>query len=332
MNKDELAKMAAKLTHPPKGILAADESAPTCDARFDKLGIPKTEENRREYREILITAPGIEQYISGYILFDETIRQSTLSGKSFPSVMKEKGLEVGIKVDKGTVDLAGHPGEKVTEGLEGLEARLEEYKSMGAVFAKWRAIYTIGKNTPSEECMRENAKRMAEYAKLCQQAGIVPIFEPEVLIEGDHDIQKCYEVTAKNLDIVFSELKSAGVYLPGAILKTSMVIPGKAAQKADPREVAEMTLKCLKEHVPSDIGGIVFLSGGQSEEDSTIHLNLMHQMGELPWNLTFSYSRAIQNPVLKYWALHREDISGAQALLLQAAKNNSEASLGKYGK
>ena len=331
MKKDILVKAVARLTNPPKGILAADESAPTCDARFEKLNIPKTEENRRAYRELLITTPGVEEYISGYILFDETIRQKTKNGESFPGVMQKKGLEVGIKVDGGTVDFSDHPGEKVTKGLEGLGERLMEYKKLGATFTKWRAVYNIGANTPTEALMKENAARLSNYAMTCQEHDIMPIIEPEVLIDGEHNIEKCYEVTAKNLDIVFTELNKQKVFIPGIILKTSMVVSGKNASiKATADEVAKMTVKCLKEHVPADIGAIVFLSGGQSEEDSTIHLNLMHKMGPLPWNLTFSYSRAIQNPVLKHWAENPADISGAQALLIERARANSLASVGKY--
>ena len=333
MNKDILIKTAARLVIPPKGILAVDESSPTCDARFEKLGIPKTEENRREYREILITTPGIEQYISGYILFDETIRQSTKDGKSFPSVMQSKGLEVGIKVDKGLVDFPGHPLEKTTQGLDGLAERLKEYKNMGATFAKWRAIYQIGENTPSLDLMKENAISLAKYASICQELDIVPIIEPEVLVDGDYTIEKCYEVNSQNLDIVFSALKNANVFIPGLVLKTSMIFSGKEATNRAPAEkVAEMTVKCLKEHVPADIGGIVFISGGQPGDEATINLNATHQMGPLPWPLTFSYSRAIQNSVLKHWAEYREDVVGAQALLLAAAKDNSDASVGKHAK
>ncbi len=331
MNQNKLKDTAKRLTNPPKGILAADESSPTCDARFEKLGIAKTEENRRAYRELLITTPGIEEYISGFILFDETIRQSTKDGVPFTQIMQSKGLDIGIKVDKGTKDFPPIAGDKVTEGLDGLDARLKEYEALGATFAKWRAVYPIGENIPSVEAMKENAIRLAEYAYLCQENNIVPIIEPEVLLDGDHSIEKCYQVTAENLDVVFAELKKRGVYIPGLILKTSMVISGnKAAIRAPAEQVAKMTIKCLKEHVPADIGGIVFLSGGQEDLEATENLNAMHQNGPLPWNLTFSYSRAIQNPVLKAWAKNPADVAGAQALLLEQAKANSLASLGKY--
>ncbi len=334
MNKEILTKTVARLVSSPKGILAIDESSITCNKRFEKLGIPTTEENRREYRELLINAPEIEKYISGYILFDETIRQSTQNGYQFTSILKSKGIDIGIKVDAGLKDFPSNQLEKITEGLDGLSNRLKEYKDLGATFAKWRAAYIISDDTtPSLECMNENAKILAQYAHLCQEQDIVPIIEPEILIEGVHTIDKCYEVTAKNLDIVFNELKLMNVFLPGLILKTSMVIPGKVSMmKVSTEKIAEMTLGCLKEHVPKDIGGIVFLSGGQDDEEATLNLNAMHQKGDLPWPLTFSYSRAIQNKVLESWAHNKGDIKSAQDLLLVAARNNSEASLGQYKK
>jgi fructose-bisphosphate aldolase class I len=331
MNKDILIKTAKRLTAPKKGILAIDESTKTCNSRFEKLGVPTTEEKRREYRELLVTVKGIEKYISGYICFDETVRQSTKDGKSFISILKSKKIDIGIKVDQGTKDFGTIIGDKITEGLDKLSERLDEYKKMGATFAKWRAIYNIGSNIPSEECMEVNARSFAEYALLCQQHDIVPIVEPEVLIDGDHTIEQCYEITVKNLDIVFSTLKSVGIFIPGIILKTSMVIAGKGSQKqSTPDEVAEMTIKCLKEHVPSDIGAIVFLSGGQEDEEATLNLNAMHQLGKLPWPLTFSYGRAIQNPALNSWAKNPVDVITAQKLLVEAAKKNSLASVGKY--
>ena len=333
MNKDILIKTVARLVASPKGILAIDESLNTCNKRFEKLGVPTTEEKRREYRELLITAPNIEQYISGYILFDETIRQSTLKKETFVSILKSKGIDIGIKVDTGVEDYGATIGDKITEGLDGLADRLKEYKKFGASFAKWRAIYNIGNNTPSEECMKANAQSFVKYALLCQNNDIVPIVEPEVLIDGDHSIEKCYEVTAKNLNIIFSELKSGGVFIPGIILKTSMIIAGKDFKKqSSSEEVAEMTTKCLKEHVPADIGGIVFLSGGQKDTEATLNLNAMHKFGDLSWPLTFSYGRAIQNPALNSWAKNPLDITTAQALLVEAAKANSLASVGKYKK
>ena len=331
MLKETLINTVARLMTPGKGILAIDESLPTCNKRFEKLGVPTTEEKRRDYRELLITAPEIEKYISGYILFDETIRQSTKDGKSFTSIMQLKEVDIGIKVDTGTMDFKGNPGEKITEGLERLSERLKEYKTIGATFAKWRAVYTVGANTPSEDCMKENAVRLAKYAVLCQELNIVPIIEPEVLLDGDHGVEKCREVTAHNLDILFSELKKQEVFIPGIILKTGMVMPGKGAnEKVTPEKIAEMTIRCLKEYVPEEIGGIVFLSGGQEDLEATVNLNAMHKVGSLPWPLTFSYGRAIQNPALQSWAKNPEDISSAQALLLERAKANSLASVGEY--
>ncbi len=331
MNKDILTKIISRLLVQPKGILAIDEKLSTCNERFEKLGVPTTEEKRREYRELLITVPEIEKYISGYILFDETIRQNTKNDRSFVSVLKSKGIEVGIKVDMGTKEFSSNSLEKITEGLDGLADRLKEYKNMDATFAKWRAIYNIEENIPSLECMKVNANILAQYAHICQEQDMVPIVEQEILIDGNHIIEKCYEITAQNLDIIFSELQSANVFIPGIILKTSMVISGKEATiQAPPKKVAEMTIKCLKEHVPDHIGGIVFLSGGQSNKEAILNLNAMHQMGPLPWFLTFSYGRTIQNSALSAWAKNPEDVATAQRLLVESAKANSLASIGKY--
>lgn len=331
MNQEILIETAKRLVEPPRGILAIDESLKTCSKRFEALGVPCTLEKRREYRELLVTAPGIEEYISGYILFDETLRQSTADGTTFASILRAKGIDIGIKVDAGTADFSGHPGEKITEGLERLSERLKEYKKLGATFAKWRAVYKISANTPSEECMKKNAEIFVEYAALCQENGIVPIVEPEVLLDGDHSMERCYEATAQNLQIVFDELKAKLLYLPGIILKTSMVLPGKSAEIAVHNlEIAQNTLKCLKEKVPDTVGGIVFLSGGQDDEEAVKNLNAMHNLGPLPWPLTFSYGRAIQNSALQSWAANPADVSGAQAFLLNAAKKCSLASLGKY--
>ncbi len=331
INEQLLKDTVARLVLKPKGILAADESSPTCNKRFEKLGIATTEENRRFYRELLISAPNLESYISGIILFDETIRQSTKDGMTFVSIMNKKGVDVGIKVDAGTKDLEGHEGEKFTDGLVGLPERLQEYHNMGATFAKWRAVYTVGENLPSMECMQKNAESLAEYALMCQEKNIVPISEPEVVFDGSHTREQCFTSTAKNLDILFPAMVMKGVYIPGVILKTSMVLAGKEAVKpSNSDEVAEMTLKCLKDHVPTDIGGIVFLSGGQRDLDATRNLNAMHKKGDLPWALTFSYSRGIQNPVLEYWAKNPLDIVGAQKILIEMCKKNSLASVGKY--
>ncbi len=331
MKIDILTGNVAKLVAEPKGILAIDESLSTCNSRFEKLGIPTTIEKRQEYRELLVTAPGIENFVSGYILFDETIRQSGRDGKAFTSIMNEKGLLIGIKADAGLVDLPEHPGEKLTQGLDGLDERLKEYRNMGAVFAKWRAVYSISERTPSEVCMKENAKALAEYAFLCQENDIVPIVEPEVLTDGEHSIEKCYEATSRNLTVLFETLNQRGVYIPGVILKTSMVLPGKDSKVAvQDEEIARLTIKALKEHVPENVGGIVFLSGGMKDEDATTHLNNMNKMGPLPWRLTFSYGRAIQNPALKAWAANSADFALAQKLLVEAAERNSKASVGKF--
>ncbi len=331
MDKEFLKETVIRLTMPPKGILAIDESFPTCKARFEALGVEDSEEARRQYRELLITAPDIENYISGYILFDETIRQSTLGGTSFPSILKEKGIEVGIKVDTGTEDLPARPIEKITKGLEGLRERLREYKALGATFAKWRALYLISAETPSALALKENAVRFAKYAKICQEENIVPIVEPEILIDGNHSIEKCYEITSHNLRVVFDELRAKDIYMPGMILKTSMVLPGKDLElQVYTSDIARLTIKCLKENVPIDIGGIVFLSGGQNDKEATIRLDAMHKLGPLPWPLTFSYGRAIQNPALQAWAKNPRAVAHAQTLLLDRARNNSLASIGQY--
>ena len=333
MDKKKLAETVARLMASPKGILAIDESITTCNKRFEKLGIITSEENRRDYRELLVTTPQIENYISGYILFDETIRQKTTDGKSFISVLQEKNIDVGIKVDMGTKDFPPHIGDKITEGLLGLDERLREYKKMGATFAKWRAIYNIGNETPSESCMQANAEIFAEYAYECQSAGIVPIVEPEILIDGDHTIEQCFRITVINLDIIFKTLIANNIYIPGIILKTSMVISGKEDEvQSEADDVAKMTIKCLTEHVPKEIGGIVFLSGGQSDYEATNNLNAMHKYKPLPWPLTFSYGRAMQNKALISWAKNPSDVSASQELLLAAAKVNSLARIGEYNK
>ncbi len=331
MDRKILTETVSRLTALPKGILAIDESIPTCNKRFEKLGVAPTEENRRLYRELLVTAPNIEQYISGFILYDETIREKTTDGKSFATILLEKGIDVGIKVDMGTTDFPPIDGDKITEGLVGLTERLNEYKEMGATFAKWRAIYTIGEHTPSEANMEENADIFSEYALLCQNAGIVPIVEPEILIDGNHTIEECFGVTAKNLDIVFKKLGEKNVFLPGIILKTSMVMKGiDAPVESQAKDIAEMTIRCLKEHVPNEIGGVVFLSGGQGDEEAARNLNAMHAYAPFTWPLTFSYGRAIQNKALESWAKNPTDIQAAQELLLAAAKVNSLARMGEY--
>ncbi len=332
MDIDLLKKTAKQMVASGRGIIAADESSATCEKRFSAVGVPCTEENRRAYREVLLTAPEMEQYVSGVILYDETIRQETTEGEAFAGVLEKKGILPGIKVDAGAKDFALHAGEKVTEGLDGLRERLAEYKTLGAKFAKWRAVITIGTNMPSEACIHANAHAMARYAALCQEAGIVPIVEPEVLIDGEHSIEQCYEASVAILKNTFVGLADQGVVLEGVILKASMVIAGKkAAQQSSVEEVARETIRALKETVPANLAGVVFLSGGQGDEQATEHLNAMNKAGKLPWPLSFSYARAIQNPVLKLWAANpNANVGVAQAALVFRSKMNSLATQGKY--
>ena len=326
MDKDKLKATAEKMVAKPKGILAMDESTGTCTKRFETIGVESTEENRKKYRTMLATAEGLENYVSGAILFDETLRQGI--GKE----LEAKGIIPGIKVDTGAKELALHEGEKVTEGLDGLRERLKEYAELGCGFAKWRAVITIkGDALPTEACIDANAHGLARYAALCQEAGIVPIVEPEVLMDGDHSIERCYKVSADTLSELFEELEEQGVYLPGCVLKASMVISGKdAAERADVQTVAEQTVKCLKENVPADCAGVVFLSGGQSNEEATDHLNAMNKLGEdLPWPLSFSYGRALQSSALVAWGENIDEFGPAQEQLLERAKANSLATEGK---
>lgn len=331
MKYEEQLKTTAKaMVAPGKGLLAADESSATAEKRLTAVGLEHTEEVRRAYRQLLLTTEGVEKYLSGVILFDETIRQKDDSGTPFPEVLKAKGIIPGIKVDAGAKDLALHEGEKVTEGLDGLRERFAEYAGMGAGFAKWRAVITIiGDKVPTEACLVANAHALARYSALAQEAGIVPIVEPEVLLDGDHSIERCYEATAQTLQMLFWQLKNQGVMLEGLILKASMVLSGKdAPDRADVQAVAEQTVKCLKENVPAEVAGVVFLSGGQEEIEATAHLDAMNKIGGLPWPLTFSYSRAIQNPVLKLWAGKKTD--EAVAAYLKRCEANSLASQGKW--
>ena len=332
MSKQELEQTAKAMVAKGKGILAIDESLPTIKKRFDGIGIESTEENRRAYRDLLITNPGGADYISGMILFDETIRQKTADGTPFPEAMIKNGIMPGIKVDTGAKDLAGHPGEKVTEGLDGLRDRLAEYKELGAKFAKWRAVITIGDGIPSTGCIEANAHALARYAALCQEAGIVPMVEPEVLMDADNTIERCYQVTEVTLKTVFHELYKQSVTMEHTILKTNMVISGKQCpEQANVQEVADLTVNCLLNCVPAALPGIVFLSGGQSAELATAHLNAMNAMNDkLPWPLSFSYGRALQEPCLKAWAGKDENVASAQAALLHREKCNSLACLGEY--
>ena len=330
--KSEMEKTARAMVAKGKGILAIDESFPTIKKRFDSIGIESTEENRRAYRDLLITAPGGAEYISGMILFDETIRQSTADGTPFPRALHDQGIMTGIKVDAGAKDLAGHPGEKVTEGLDGLRARFEEYRGLDARFAKWRAVITIGDGIPSSTCIEANAHALARYAALAQEAGIVPMVEPEVLMDGDNTIERCYEVTLHTLKAVFDQMYRQGVSLEHTILKTNMVISGKKCPvQAGIQQVAEMTVRCLRNAVPAALPGVVFLSGGQSALLATQHLNAMNAAWpDLPWPLSFSYGRALQEPALKLWTGKAENVDTAVRALLHREKCNSLACLGRY--
>ena len=332
MNLQQLQDTANAMVAPGKGILAMDESNPTCNKRFAKLGIDTTEVKRREYRDMLLTTRGLSEFIGGAILYDETIRQSTLKGTPFPKYMQDAGIIPGIKVDTGAKNLALHSGETVTEGLDGLRERLAEYYKMGARFAKWRAVITIGKGIPSDACIEANAHALARYAALCQEANIVPIVEPEVLMDGDHTIERSYEETEKTQLVVFEQLKRQGVALEGIILKPSMVISGAdCPTQAGIEQVAEETVRCLLKTVPPEVPGIAFLSGGQSDEDATAHLNAMNNLGKkLPWTLSFSYGRALQHASMTTWAGKPENVAAAQKVLYHRGKLNGAAARGKY--
>jgi fructose-bisphosphate aldolase class I len=331
MDKALLAKTAAAMVARGKGVLAADESSGTCEKRFKSVGVECTEENRRTYRGLLFTTPGVEQYVSGVILFDETMRQKTNDGVPFPDYLARKGILPGIKVDKGAMDLALCPGEKVTEGLDGLRPRLAEYFKLGARFAKWRAVITIGEGIPSHACLYANAHALARYAALCQEASIVPMIEPEVLLDGNHTIERCEEVTEATLRATYAAMAAHNVSFEHLILKTSMVVSGKdCPRQANVDEVAERTVRVLKRTVPAAQPGIVFLSGGQSDEAATAHLNAMAAMKGLPWPLTFSYSRALQNPALKTWRGQAANAAAAQKAFHHRAHMNGLAAQGKY--
>lgn len=325
-----LQQTAQALVAPGKGILAADESHPTIKKRFDKLGIPNTEENRRAYRDMLFSTPGFSKYISGVILFDETIRQKHSSGDPFPKFLSDNGVIPGIKVDEGTAVLPNFPDEKITLGLDHLAGRFAEYAKLGARFAKWRAVYTISEHSPSAYCIHANAHALARYAALAQEAGLVPIVEPEVLRDGNHAIERCYDVTVRVLEEVFYELSEANVQLEGILLKPSMVTAGEDLPDAPVEQVAELTLRCLRNTVPSAVTGIVFLSGGQTSETATAHLNAMNRIGSLPWRLSFSYGRALQDAPMHAWMGKSEMVSAGQKAFARRAQLNSLATLGKY--
>ncbi|GIV78352.1 MAG: fructose-bisphosphate aldolase [Litorilinea sp.] len=329
--KAELEATARALVAPGKGILAADESTGTIKKRFDTIHLESTPETRRAYRELLFTTDGVEEFISGVILYDETIRQQAQDGTPLPQVLSRRGIIPGIKVDKGAKDLAGFPGEKVTEGLDGLRERLAEYRDLGARFAKWRAVIDIGDGIPTRTCIMANAHALARYAALCQEAGLVPIVEPEVLMDGSHDIERCAEVTEATLRAVFGELYEARVYLEGTLLKPNMVIAGKKCpRQASTQEVAEATVRILRRAVPAAVPGIVFLSGGQSPVQATENLNAMNAMGSHPWELSFSYGRALQEPVLQAWRGDPANVAAAQQAFYHRARCNSAARYGKY--
>ncbi len=331
MNLKELQATAAAMVAPGKGILAADESNSTCKKRFDSIHLESTEENRRRYREMLLTAPGAAQYVSGVILYDETIRQKTEDGTLFTQALQKNGVIPGIKVDLGAKPLAGFPGETITEGLDGLRDRLAEYYKLGARFAKWRAVIDIGENIPTHYAIEANAEGLARYAALCQEANIVPIVEPEVLMDGSHTIERCEQVTNHVLERVFVRLNMARIALEGMVLKPNMVISGKkCAQQASAEQVAELTVRCLKRHVPAAVPGVAFLSGGQSPAQATEHLSLMNRLGPLPWKLTFSYGRALQETALEAWGGKPANYGSGQAAYLKRAKLNGLATSGRY--
>jgi fructose-bisphosphate aldolase class I len=316
---------------PGKGILAADESTGTIKKRFDSIGIESTEDNRRAYRDMLFTTEGAAEHVSGVILYDETIRQQALDGTPFPKLLEADGVIPGIKVDNGAKDLANAPGEKITEGLDGLRERLAEYYELGARFTKWRAVITIGKGIPSEYCLWTNAHALARYGALSQEAGLVPIIEPEVLMDGDHSIETSFEVTSRTLHAVFTELRDQKVWFEQMLLKPNMVLSGyEATNRAGIQEVAEQTIRCFRRHVPAAVPGIVFLSGGQTDEDATAHLNAMNAMGPHPWELSFSYGRALQAPALAAWRGDPANVSAGQAAYLHRAKMNGLARSGSY--
>ena len=331
MADNELHETAKALVAEGKGILAADESTGTIKKRFDSINLESTEDRRRAYREMLFTTAGVEDYISGVILFDETIRQSAKDGTPFPKLLQDKGIIPGIKVDKGAKPLALADRETITEGLDGLRDRLTEYRELGARFAKWRTTYSITDELPSNYCIWTNAHALARYAALCQEAGLVPIVEPEVLQNGTHTIERSYHVTALVLDAVYRELFDQRVDVQGTLLKPNMVLSGYDAKKrAGHDEIADSTLKCLETHVPAAVPGIVFLSGGQSDEDATANLNAMNASGPHPWQLSFSYGRALQAPALKAWGGKDENAEAGQRAYYHRAKMNAAARTGSY--
>lgn len=331
MTERDIVANAARMVAPGRGILAADESTGTITKRFDSIGVESTEPNRRAYRQLLFTTAAAAEHISGVILYDETLRQATDDGVPFAKLLRDQDILPGIKVDAGAKDLAGAPGEKVTEGLDGLRERLTEYVELGALFAKWRAVIDIADGIPSQYCIDANAHALARYAALCQEAGIVPIVEPEVLMDGDHDIERCAEVTEAVLQSTFDALFQQRVLLEGMVLKPNMIVPGKKCpRQASVEQVAEATVRVLKRRLPAAVPGAAFLSGGQSEEEATAHLNAMNAMGPLPWQLSFSYGRALQASALKAWGGKAENVVAAQAAYAHRARMNGLARSGQY--
>jgi fructose-bisphosphate aldolase, class I len=331
MGVEELERTARALVAPGKGILAADESSGTIKKRFDSIGVESTEENRRSYREMLFTTPGLQEFISGVILFDETLRQSASGGVAFAKILEGVGVIPGIKVDAGAKPLAGFPGETVTEGLDGLRERLVEYRDMGAGFTKWRAVITIGEGIPTQTCIDANAEALARFAALSQEAGLVPIVEPETLMDGNHTIDRHYDASRRTLEALFDRLFAHRVERTGTLLKTNMVLSGRSApEQAGVEEVARWTLRLLRECVPPAIPGIVFLSGGQTDQAATAHLSEMNRIGGVPWELSFSYGRALQAPALKAWGGKTENLEAGQRALYQRARLNGAARSGSY--
>ena len=331
MNKEKLASTARAIVSSGKGILAADESTPTMGKRLSLIGQENTEANRRDFRQALFETDGMETFISGVILFEETLEQKTEEGTRLSEILESKGVIPGIKVDKGAHPMENSPLEKLTKGLDGLYDRCVGYHSLGARFAKWRAVITIGEDIPTDDCIRGNASALAKYAKACQDAELVPIVEPEVLMDGDHTIGTCYEVSEKTFKTVFEELENEGVYLPGILLKPNMVISGKDCPvQGDMNAVAEMTVKCLTASVSKEVPGIVFLSGGQSETEATEHLNAMNTMGDFPWALSFSYGRALQQSALRAWGGDNANLETTYATFYHRAEMNSKACHGEY--
>jgi len=331
MDIEQLARTAKSLVAEGKGVLAADESSGSCQKRFDAVGIECTAESRRQYRQILCDTEGTAEILSGIIFYDETFWQANDQGVLLRESIASRGILPGIKVDLGLLDLPGFPNEKVSKGLDDLSDRMANYATHGARFAKWRSVITIGEGIPTDECIGANTYVLARYARICQDAGVVPMVEPEILFDGTHTIEQAEEVLGRTLDILFQTMRAFRVYLPGAILKTSMVLPGKDSGTAISHDdVAERTVRILHNHVPAELGGVVFLSGGQTSFDAFMNLSKIKSRGPHPWGLTFSYSRAIQDPVLKYWALHQDDIHGSGGVLMEQLRHVADATRGVY--